>query len=255
MPGHWLLARLGKRVLRPGGLELTHEMLRALAIREADSVVEFAPGLGVTMRLVLECHPRSYTAIEQDEAAARRVRHLLTGSSHQCIVGSASNTGLSDESATVVYGEAMLTMQGSEQKSQIVREAVRILKPAGRYGIHELCLVPDDLDPAVKREIQQALSETIHVGAKPLTVQEWRTLLEIEGFAIEAKARLPMGLLTPRRLIADEGVWGVLRIVRNLCRDTEARRRVLAMRRIFHKYRRHLAAIMLLGKKRSELNQ
>jgi hypothetical protein len=24
IPGHWLLARLGKRVLRPGGLELTH---------------------------------------------------------------------------------------------------------------------------------------------------------------------------------------------------------------------------------------
>ena len=23
MPGHWVLARLGKRVLRPGGMELT----------------------------------------------------------------------------------------------------------------------------------------------------------------------------------------------------------------------------------------
>ncbi|MEO6847217.1 MAG: hypothetical protein ABI443_06870, partial [Chthoniobacterales bacterium] len=76
-----------------------------------------------------------------------------------------------------------------------------------------------------------------------------------EGFAIEAKARLPMGLLTPRRLIVDEGVWGALRIVRNLCRDTEARGRVLAMRQVFHKYRRHLAAIMLVGKKRPEMNQ
>ena len=44
MPGHWLLARMGKRVLRPGGIELTRQMLDALNIRESDDVVEFAPG-------------------------------------------------------------------------------------------------------------------------------------------------------------------------------------------------------------------
>ena len=27
--GHWVLAKLGKKVLRPGGQELTHEMLKA----------------------------------------------------------------------------------------------------------------------------------------------------------------------------------------------------------------------------------
>lgn len=32
MPGHWLLVRLGKRVLRPGGIELTCRMLAVLAI-------------------------------------------------------------------------------------------------------------------------------------------------------------------------------------------------------------------------------
>jgi hypothetical protein len=32
MQGHWVLARAGKRVLRPGGLELTRQMLDALAM-------------------------------------------------------------------------------------------------------------------------------------------------------------------------------------------------------------------------------
>ena len=41
--GHWLLARLGKRVLRPGGAELTHKLL-ALADVPAGDVVELAPG-------------------------------------------------------------------------------------------------------------------------------------------------------------------------------------------------------------------
>ena len=46
--GHWLLARMGKRVLRPGGKELTIKLIRSLNITTEDSVVEFAPGLGVT---------------------------------------------------------------------------------------------------------------------------------------------------------------------------------------------------------------
>ena len=43
--GHWVLAKLGKRVLRPGGRELTAQMLEAMNINETDDVVEFAPGL------------------------------------------------------------------------------------------------------------------------------------------------------------------------------------------------------------------
>src|SRR5215208_2548433 len=52
MPGHWVLARMGKRVLRPGGMELTRRMLDALRISESDDVVEFAPGMGVTARVL-----------------------------------------------------------------------------------------------------------------------------------------------------------------------------------------------------------
>ncbi len=252
MPGHWLLARLGKRVLRPGGLELTKCMLRALDIRRSDAVVEFAPGLGVTTRLVLDLRPSSYTAIEGDEAAAVRVRHLLTGSNQRCFAGSATHTGLPDNSATVVFGEAMLTMQGTAQKSEIAQEAARILKRGGRYGIHELCLMPDDLDEAVKLEIQHALSKTIHVGARPLTAKEWRALLDAEGFDVRTEVFRPMHLLKPTRLIQDEGMAGAARFAWNLCRNNDARRRVVAMRDIFKKYRRHLAAIMLVGIKRPE---
>ena len=47
LPGHWLLARLGKRVLRPGGVELTRRLLAAAEVGGAD-VVELGPGLGRT---------------------------------------------------------------------------------------------------------------------------------------------------------------------------------------------------------------
>ncbi len=254
MPGHWLLARLGKRVLRPGGLNLTRRLLESLAIQPSDAVVEFAPGLGVTARMTLNLHPASYTAIEDDEAAAARVRDLLAGARQQCLVGSAVKAPLPDQSATVVYGEAMLTMQGPEQKHQIVREAARLLQAGGRYGIHELCLIPDDLDNKIKLEIEQALCQTIHVGARPLTAREWRAVLETEGFKVQSEVQRPMRLLEPDRLIQDEGLLGALRFVKNLLRDKEARQRVLAMRRIFMKYRSNMAAIMLVGTKSPEFH-
>ena len=77
MPGHWLLARLGKRALRPGGLGLTEKLLKSLAINPSDDVVEFAPGLGVTARLILERQPRRYVGVERDvKAMPWTARHL-----------------------------------------------------------------------------------------------------------------------------------------------------------------------------------
>lgn len=250
MPGHWLLARLGKRVLRPGGLELTRSMLHSLGMHHTDAVVEFAPGLGVTTELVLKHQPASYIGIEENEAAANRIGSRLTSLRQKCLVASASDTGLPGGTATVVFGEAMLTMQGPAQKSAIVREAARILKAGGRYGIHELCLVPEDLDETIKLEIQHTLSQTIRVGARPLTANEWHALLQKEGFNVRTEVFRPMRLLKPGRLIQDEGFQGAVRFGSNLLRDAEARRRVIAMRRVFAKYRRHLSAIMLVGIKR-----
>ena len=254
MPGHWLLARLGKRVLRPGGQELTRQMLNGLCIKSSDDVVEFAPGLGFTAQLTLDQKPASYIAVERDEAAASLVRRYLTGSNQACLIGRAEKTGLSDATATVIYGEAMLTMQTPTKKQQIVQEAFRLMKPTGRYGIHELCLVPEDLDEDTKQEIQKALTDAIHVGARPLTVPEWRTLLEAEGFIVHTQATAPMHLLEPKRLIQDEGFWAALRFVWNVLRDSEARHRVKTMRKVFQTYEENLAAIMLVGIKRNTEN-
>ena len=250
MPGHWVLARMGKRVLRPGGMELTRRMLAALTIVPTDHVVEFAPGLGITAQLAFKRRPASYTAIERDPAAAAIVSSYLKESTQKCVTGSADQTRLRGEVATVVYGEAMLTMQTSEMKRRIVREARRLLKRSGRYAIHEMCLVGDDLDEDRKKEINQALSQTIHVGVRPLAGSEWCRLMEAEGFEVEVEARAPMHLLEPSRLLSDEGVKGTLRFVWNVMRNRESRERVLMMRKVFRRYQWNLAAIMMICVKR-----
>lgn len=249
MPGHWLLARLGKRVLRPGGLELTHRMLAGLAIGRNDRVVEVAPGMGATAALTLAKQPASYVAIDRDAAAVAQVTRLLKGETQRSQLGQAHETGLPDGSASVFYGEAMLTMQPDPMKRRIIAEAYRCLESGGRYGFHEMCLRPDEVADDVKQEILRDLTAAIRVGARPLTVGEWRALLEAEGFVVEAFAQAPMHLLELRRFVRDEGVARTLMFVCNLLKDPDALARVLEMRQVFRRHMAHMGAIAIVARK------
>jgi hypothetical protein len=67
---HFLLARIGKRVLRPGGIKMTRRMLDTLDIRASGKAIEFAPGPGAAARLALARRPASYIGVDRDVAAA-----------------------------------------------------------------------------------------------------------------------------------------------------------------------------------------
>ncbi len=247
LPGHWLFARLGKRVLRPGGVGLTHRMLADAQLAGAD-VVELAPGMGRTATEILKRRPGTYTGVEADANAAGVVRALV-GTGGRVVTGEASGTGLDTDSADVVIGEAMLTMQTNAHKLDIMREAFRVLRPGGRYAIHEMMLQPHDVPEAVKDEVRTALARSIKVNARPLTAGEWTDLLTEAGFTVEKIGYAPMALLEPHRLIADEGVFGALRFVFNVLRDADARARVLNMRATFRRHRSNMGAIEVIAAK------
>lgn len=249
--GHWLLARLGKRVLRPGGVELTRTLLAHAELSGAD-VVELAPGLGRTATEIVARGPRSYVGAESDPDAANVVRGVLRdlGADNAAVrVADAADTGLADASGDVVIGEAMLSMQGDAAKRAIVAEAARVLRPGGRYAIHELALTPDDVPEEISTDIRQALARAIKVNARPLTVAEWSNLLAEHGLVVDQVATAPMALLQPRRLVSDEGLLGALRFATNVLVHRDARKRVLAMRRTFHRHRKRLAAVAIVAHK------
>ncbi|MCF8571747.1 methyltransferase domain-containing protein [Gordonia sp. HY002] len=247
VPGHWLLARLGKRVLRPGGRGMTEQMLDDADLSGAD-VLEIAPGLGKTAGAILSHGPRSYVGVESDGDAATLTEKVV-GDRGRVVEGDASATGLESESVDAAIGEAMLTMQTDRHKAEIAAEAFRVLRPGGRYAIHELSLNPDTLADDQKTEIRKALARSIKVNARPLTEDEWRTVMTDAGFTVEQVRFAPMALLEPRRVIADEGVLRTVRFVSNVIRNRAARVRILGMRSVFLKYRDNLAAIEIIAVK------
>ena len=148
------------------------------------------PGLGRgTATEILARGPRWYIGAEADPDAANLVRGVLAkyGAEHRAEHGTvrvadAADTGLPDGSQDVVIGEAMLTMQGDAAKHAIVAEAARVLRPNGRYAIHELALTPDNVPEDISTEIRQSLARSIKVNARPLTIAEWSRLRPTMGW-------------------------------------------------------------------------
>ena len=245
LQGHWLLAKLGKRVLRPGGRALTARLLAAARPAPADRIVELGPGLGHTARLLLGAHPAEYVGVDPNPQGQQALARVLAGHpSARMVEADAADTGLPDGSADLIIGEAMLTMQSQEGKQAIVAESARVLAPGGRYAIHELVVTGDQAG-----EVSRQISRTIKVGARPLPQADWRELLDQEGLHVEWVGEAPMRLLEPSRIVADEGLGGAARFAWNLLRNAPARKRVLAMRRAFREHRDHLGAIALVARK------
>jgi len=247
--GHWLLARMGKKVLRPGGKELTLKLIENLNIQSTDHIVEFAPGIGFTALIALKKNPKSYTGVELSTDAAINLQKIIHGKGRKIIVGNASESTLPNESSDKVMGEAMLTMQADTKKEEIIKEAFRILKKGGLYGIHELGLIPNKMGEEQKSQIQKSLSDVIKVNARPLTIDEWTSLLEKEGFIIKKIETNDMSLLEPKRLIDDEGVLRTFKIAFNILTHPIALGRIWSMRKVFRKYKDNLNAISIVAEK------
>ncbi|MCB0970296.1 MAG: class I SAM-dependent methyltransferase [Acidimicrobiales bacterium] len=248
MAGHWLLARMGKRILRPGGRELTGRLLGALEIGPGDDVIEIAPGLGSTTAAVLAANPATYVGIDRDPAAADRTSALLDGPHRTIVEASAASTGLADASADVVFGEAYLTMQPDTQKRRIVEQLARLVRPGGRVGLHEVAFTEDATD-TVRAQVIDELTGSIRVNVTPLPASGWEQLLTDAGLTVRWRAGSPLHLLEPRRLVADEGLVGAARFAGNVARDRDARRRVRAMRSAMRGASAHLRAYALVAER------
>ena len=249
MQGHWLLAKLGKRILRPGGRALTAKLLEQAKPAGDDDIVELGPGVGATAEVLLRANPRSYRGVDPNPEGRDAVTNILKKHPRaDYVVADARDTGLDDTSADLVVGEAMLTIQDDAGKNAIVAEAARLLRPGGRYAMHEMAWLPDFTDEE-RETARKELSRVIKVGARPLTLEGWTELLAAHGFEAEWHDRAPLHLLEPRRIVSDEGLWGALRFWNNARRLPGASDRLKAMRQGFQLQGKLMGGIVILARK------
>ena len=124
-----------------------------------------------------------------------------------------------------------------------------MLRPGGRYAIHELGVAFDDIAEEDDTRLRRDLARAIHVNARPMTAAAWRALMEDAGLEVDWVKTAPMALLKMSRNLKDEGLGGSLRILWNVLRDKGLRARVMEMRSVFTRYEKDMVGIAVVARK------
>ncbi|MCP3965389.1 MAG: methyltransferase domain-containing protein [Lentisphaerae bacterium] len=197
--------------------------------------------------------PRSYTAIEHDKIAANKLKEMIESNknAHRHVITGdiADPIQMNEESCSVIYGEASLTMHRDEKKLEILKDIYRVLKPGGRLGIHEISLttneLPDGFGKQMTREAIRATKHPIWI----MSVEDWLKCLIEAGFKIEQQFSRPVHLLEMERLIEDEGVDGAMRFMWNTMNNSVAAERIMEIKTFFCKYEKYLTGNCVVCRK------
>jgi SAM-dependent methyltransferase len=244
-----LKSKMFKGYRRPGGRSLSVKMLEALHINRADDIVEFASGPGYSAKIALEYYPHSYTGIDSDANTVKQLRGEIKGSRNKILTYNGYSTGLFEQTKDIVFGEAMLATQCDQSRRLIIQEAFRILKKEGLYGIHELGLISEDIDPAVRTSIDFEMRRIFSTDTRLLTVAEWRDLLEVNGFKIRQILTSSIYFGKILNILKAEGILRTLKIGLGILLQVNERRRFFAMRKLLSKYQQQMKAVAIIAEK------
>ncbi len=164
-------------VLHPGGLELTRHLGEAIALGEADMVLDIACGRGASaihLATTFGCHVTGLdfscenlaTAVKQAESAGVSCRTAF-------MVGDGERLPFEDGKYDAVISECSLCI--FPDKEIAAGEMARVLVPGGRIGITDMALEGD-----LPADMQTLLSWVACVGGAA-SVEEYLSLFDRVG--------------------------------------------------------------------------
>jgi cyclopropane fatty-acyl-phospholipid synthase-like methyltransferase len=242
-PGHEILAAAGKKYLRPGGRIATEQLFAWANFQPGETVLELASSFGYSAIALAKRYNVRVLGVEKNPESVARSRANIhaAGLENQVeiVEGDIFHLEAIPGKFDYVLAEAILTMQSPPGKAKILTGIHNKLKPGGKFLCHEL-LARDK-----EAEIHSELAKVIRVNATPLSETNWITTCATAGLQVQKHQTGPMSLLQWQRMVQDEGIANTIRILWNIFTQQPIRKRVLAMRRVFHKYRHELGYIIL----------
>lgn len=247
--GHTLLAKLGKKRLRPGGKKATNWLIDKGDFNNK-KILEVASNMGTTSIELAKRFDIAITAIDLDEKALEIANSNATrnkvDSKIEFIKANALELPFEKESFDVILNEALLTMLSNNNKEKAVKGYYEVLKPGGILLTHDVCLFTDDIN--LQKEIISALTRSINVHVQPKTVNEWVNIFSDAGYKDIKYISGPMTLMNPIGMIKDEGLFRTIKIIRN-GNKKENKEQFRAMRNTFKKYKEYLGFVAIVSNK------
>jgi arsenite methyltransferase len=187
--------------LHPGGLDTTRELAELCGIQKGARVVDVASGTGETACFLAERLDARVFGVELSEEMIRKARAKTPATSLkiQFVNADASSLPLPTAQFDAAICECTLCLL---EKERALSEMVRVVRPGGCIGIHDLCWkaqAPDRL----KRSLAKI------EGENPETLEGWQRLFAQAGLiqikAVEKSALMSKWMKESRKLLGLTG--------------------------------------------------
>jgi ubiquinone/menaquinone biosynthesis C-methylase UbiE len=239
---------VGMKILHPGGVRATRDLLERLDIDRNKKVLDIACGKGRTsVHLAKEygCKVVGVDILENSIEEAKRyakkngMDHLVSFR-----VADAHRLPFSKNEFDVTLAQAMLILV--DDKAKVIREAIRVLKPGGRSGWLELSWkkrpTRDFLDAATKEICAACI-------AKVETFEDWEKLFRKGGAKRLETQRFEMEPRGMKQMIENEGIINSLKVMFKSTTRPAIRRRMNRLNRFFRSYPEFTSYGIYIGSK------
>ncbi len=157
----------------PGGLELTRELAELCKIEKNAKVLDIASGTGETACFLAQRFAARVYGIDRSNQMIRRAEAKVrtAGLEVEFRKADAANLPYGDAEFDAVICECTLCLL---DKERILAEMVRVTRPGGCVGIHDLCW-----NEATPNHLKRTLTEI--EGERPETLEGWERLFRQAG--------------------------------------------------------------------------
>lgn len=239
---------VGRRILHPGGVRATQNLLNNLGIDNNKKVLDIACGKGLTSIYIAKKYGCQVVgidildkSIEEATHAAKKegVNHLV--SFHQ---GDAHELQFSENEFDITVAQAMLILV--KDKAKVIQEATRVLKPNGHSGWIELSWKKQPTRDFLSTATKEICAVCI---ANVETFCHWEELFKGVGIRELKIDKHDMEYRGMRGMIEDEGLVNGFKIIYRLMTNSKIRKRMMKLDTFFKSYPEYIGYGIYTGSK------
>ena len=244
-----LLAVLGKKVIRPGGLGASETIFRIADLQAGQKVLDIGCGVGTTAIQLTSRFACRVTAVDIDkrmiEYAKTNIRKAGMAEQIALKRGDIQALPFADGVFDAVTIEAVSMFTRDQGAS--IKEAVRVCRPGGYVFDHEFVWAESPPD-----ELRYLFDTMVCPGMSFDTEREWIELYQSAGQEDTQCISVPFDLLTPRGMLRDEGLTGTVAFIGRAMSRWAYLRKMLWLIKILIRVSPYLSSVVIASTKPSD---
>ncbi len=235
---------LGMSWIHPGGITSSENLLAMLKFDRDMRVLDLGCGLGSTSRLVAKRYGCEVVGIDRDASAIKEAEARNQGFGGKVSFKAMDGTRMDFEDNTFdcVIMQSVLCYNN---KSALLREVHRVLKPGGEVGANESTWLQPPT-PETAMVTRATVCETFQFAAE---IDSWVSVLRDAGFSDVKSRTYEFGAMSPYQMLREEGLFKTFKIMVKVMLTPELNMRLGAISTYFTTFSGYFGYGLYVGSK------